>query len=313
MKAKMTLNLIVNNMVAVDSEISSGYRTTDDWKKIELFERDGYHGAVIGNGNGLTLLDAQATIRASSASSVDELANILETRIHESHQKHVDEYRVRIREQIEMKHSLVSDPAKREAMVAQEFAAAMDQLHKSLAEENRQGMVYLVACNKKTGQLHKRALPDKYIKGTANFDGVPVIPDGSGGDLAGAYVGTQTSGVDWDDITPEQNFYLIALGCAAATANAGVGGYMKIVVVKKEGVEFIEQEKVNAAVRVCSKQIAGDISKKNAMTYVADILTGKADYAQIANVLDITESDLRYTPTSVNTDVSKFNSRLGKD
>ena len=133
---------------------------------------------------------------------------------------------------------------------------------------------------------------------------------GSGGDLAGAYLSTQTSGMDWNKITPAYTFYLIALACAAATSNAGVGGFMQVISIDEKGAKYLPENRVNSAVRVLAKQIAGDLSKKQALKMVEKIYEGTADYQEIAKRLDLTLNDLLYSPARLHQDVSRFNRLL---
>ena len=183
----------------------------------------------------------------------------------------------------------------------------MDKLSQGLQQDTPKGSLYVVAYDKVKAEVRKFQLANMYNARVRDFESSPVLRDGSGGDLAGAYLATQSSGIDWETITKHQNICLTALACAAATANEGVGGFMQIAIVEKESVNYLPSDKVNAAVKVCSKQVAGDISKREAMQYVKEILENRPKYKDIAKSLDITENDLIYTPTNLNQDVSKFN------
>lgn len=173
------------------------------------------------------------------------------------------------------------------------------------------GCLYVVAYDNLNTKLKKYYLPNRKNAVLGEVDLIHIIASGSGGDLADAYLSTQTSGIDWKRITAEYKFYLTALACAAATANAGVGGFMRMITVDSSGARNISSERVNAAVRVCGKQIAGEISKMEAMVFVGDIINdGSVNYFTIARRLGITKEDLLYAPCRLHQDVSRFNAIL---
>ncbi len=310
----MTLNVIVQNMVAVDSEVSYQHtqRTTDDAEKSELFQRSNYHGILIGNGSSYNIRDAMLFVRKSSEGELENMLHNLKEYLFkkekEMYKKHLDE----VEEKIRTKYSLISDPAKREEAVHKDFAAATDQMREQIEKAPHNGTLHIVAYDKQQKDIRKFLLVLRPITGAVLHEVYlqNITADGSGGDLAGAYLATQTSGIQWDKVTPEYNFYLTVLACAAATANDGVGGFMQLAVIKPESVNYIEPERVNAAVRVTSKQIAGEIGKKEAMGYIHQIYNGEANFHDVAQALDITENDLLYAPCRLHQDVSKFNRML---
>jgi hypothetical protein len=303
----MTLNVIVNNYVAVDSQVSIRQRTSDDWKKSEKFEGEKYHGILIGNGQGLQLLKGEKFVRHNNAENIDLLMNKLESEQHSIAIKQRKEYQDRKEDEIRTKYRTISDPAKREELITREYSTEMDQLVQRLNQSQPTGSLYIVAFDKNIKELRKFVLPDVYNGKVTDMEGIPVITDGSGGDLAGAYLTTQTSGIDWAKLSPAHNIYLTTLACAVATANSGVGGFMQVASVDENGVTYLDHNKVNAAVKICSKQVAGDISKKEALQYVEQVFSKEPKYDQIANALDIKENDLLYTPTNLHQDVAKFN------
>lgn len=307
----MTLNLMVHNMVATDSQVTiQQIRTSDTFKKSEIFSREHYHGVLLGTGDGLMALDAFSFVRGSSERTLDDLMASLETyrknKKEQEFQRGIEELRGVVR----LKYSEMSSAAEREKMIATEFADQSIKLDERSRE--RRGALYIVAHDKQKNLLRKYGLSDAKGASLFNFDLVPINADGTGGDLAGAYLNPQVSGIDWEKITLHYTFYLLALGCAVATANSGVGGYMHMVAVNNIKAEEIDPLKVNAAVRVCSKQTAGDISKQEAIRLVAEIYEGKADYPAIVRALDITENDLLYAPAQLHQDVSRFNQLMMK-
>tara|TARA_Y100000310_G_scaffold324031_1_gene385344 strand:+ start:18260 stop:19186 length:927 start_codon:yes stop_codon:yes gene_type:complete len=303
----MTLNVVVNNIVAVDSQVSLGQRTVDDVNKSQKFSNEKYHGILLGNGEGLQVMRGMAFVRHNKADSIDLLVQMLEQDQLKTQSEQRMDYVDRKKEEVYTKYSTVADPAKREELITREFTAEMDKLSQGLQQDTPKGSLYVVAYDKVKAEVRKFQLANMYNARVRDFESSPVLRDGSGGDLAGAYLATQSSGIDWETITKHQNIYLTALACAAATANEGVGGFMQIAIVEKESVNYLPSDKVNAAVKVCSKQVAGDISKREAMQYVKEILENRPKYKDIAKSLDITENDLIYTPTNLNQDVSKFN------
>ena len=238
----------------------------------------------------------------------------LEKRQQEEYDEQYQLHLQRLSENIKIKNSTISDPAKREEMIHREFYTSVEKFNQDMhqALSRGYGSLYVVAYDKKQKSLCKYGLADYKGARLGQVNLAPVITDGSGGDLAGAYLSTQTSGIDWEKISSEHNFYLVALACAAATANFGVGGFMHIVTVDENEVKSLEDDKVNAAVRVCCKQIAGDISKKEAMNWLEQIYAGNANHTELAKRLDTTKNDLLYVPGRVNQDVAKFNRMLRK-
>lgn len=311
----MTLNVIVQNMVAVDSELSMyGQRTSDDFEKSESFTHKNYQGILIGNGSAFILLDAISFVRHQVQPDLVKLMGDLEQYLRSREDKRYQDYLAIVEEKIKTKWRMVPNPSQRDEMIAKEFSEEVEKLHKQIHEshEHHSGRLYLVGYDKLDGKLRKYILENRKGATAMEYDLTHVLTDGSGGDLAGAYLSTQTSGLDWNKITPQFNFYLTALACAAATANAGVGGFMQVALVTTEKVEYLGQEKVNAAVRVCSKQIAGELSKKEAIRHVTDIYNnGISDFKAFAAMLDLTENDLLYSPCRLHQDVSKFNKMLG--
>lgn len=298
-------------MVAVDSELSDckQNRTCDDVEKSELFHREHCFGVLVGNGSAYTLLNAISYLRAASESDLQKMMEGLEKHLRERNNSSYHNYLIEVQERVEKKHSLIADPEKRNATIAGEFAVEVDKVYNA-ASQQQQGCLYVVAYDRSKGKLKKYALPDRKGASLGELDLMHVHVDGSGGDLAGAYLSTQTSGLDWGSITPEYKFYLTSLACAAATANAGVGGFMSITTVDKDGARNIPAQNVNAAVRICGKQISGDISKKEAMTLVGEVLNDSANYFTIARKLGITKEDLLYAPCRLHQDVSRFNAMI---
>ena len=67
----MTLNVIVNNVVAVDREVSHGPgRTADNFEKMSGFSREKCHGVILGNGQALMLDRTISSVRKSSAQDI---------------------------------------------------------------------------------------------------------------------------------------------------------------------------------------------------------------------------------------------------
>lgn len=311
----MTLNVIINNMVAVDSEVSHGgsSRTTDNFQKSEIFTGDKYHGIIIGCGYGIVLQDAISLIRRTSTGhNLADLMAILETEQKERYTKRRESILAQIAQEIKEKNILIPSPDKQADYNAQEFRSKVEEFQKKEGEAQPSGSLYVLTRDKETGILWKYWLPDHPKAVLWKSDIAPIITDGSGADLAGAYLSTSTSGIDWTKLSPQMNFYFITLACAAATANTGVGGFMQMGLVGDDEAKYLDAEKVNSAVRVCCKQIAGDISKKEAIKIVTGIFDGKADYKKIARQADIAESDLLYAPGRLHQDVSKFNLRMGQ-
>ncbi|MAF99405.1 MAG: hypothetical protein CMH61_02225 [Nanoarchaeota archaeon] len=309
----MTLNVIVNNMIGVDSEVGLGQaRSSDDAEKSILLKADDYHGVLVGNGSGVVVTDAMDFVGNSNAATFQGLIDELERDQQVKHEIRYQRQLGQIQTGIETKYRMISDPAKREELTSREFSQAVDQFNGQVRDAVRHGVgsLHILGYDKKAQSFSKFQLPDHRGAVMGKLDIVSAFADGTGGDLAGAYLATQVSGMDWDQIKPEQTFYFISLACAAATANAGVGGFMSIAEVTKDGVSYIDPIQVNAAVRVASKQIAGVIGKGEAMDMVADLYSGKSNYKNIAMELDITESDLKYAPTHLHQDVSKFNRQM---
>lgn len=306
----MTLNVIVENMVAVDSEVSfHNQRTSDDYEKSEVFDRENYKLVIIGNGSGLTLLDAVSFIQKDTSEGADSLIIGLEKYMKQKEDKRYKDYLEQEEERIKAKYSTISDPKVQEAHITQEFGEkVVDKLYESGNRPN--GCLYLVVYDEKQKSLRKFALPSRKGSTFGELYSTHVLVDGSGGDLAGAYLSTQTSGMGWNKIKPAYTFYLIALACAAATANTGVGGFMQVISVDEQGAKYIPEDRVNSAVRVLAKQIAGDLSKKQALKMIELIYNGIADYQEIAKRLDLTLNDLLYSPARLHQDVSKFNRLL---
>ncbi len=309
----MTLNVIVNNVVAVDREVSHGpARTTDNFEKILPFSRDKGHGVIIGTGQALMLDRGISAIRRSSAQDVDGLMKDLQ----ESHAAHsaavYEQYLQRLEEEVRARYRLVTDEAKRAECIASKFAEEVDRFHAAEHTEDARGRgcLYVVAYDKDQQRTRKFHLPDQRRAQLTEFDLLRIVADGSGGDLAGAYLTTHTSGIDWKKVDISRDFYLIALACAAATANAGVGGFMDIVVIEPEQVKVLDSSRVNAAVRACGKQIAGDISKPKAIEVAAGLYEDKkVNYKALAGELDITVSDLKHSPCRVHQDTARFNAQ----
>lgn len=306
----MTLNVVVQNMVAVDSELSyQGARTSDDFEKSELFSNENYHGALLGNGGAFFLLDAISFIRGSpDERNLDQHMKNLEKNVVERKNKRYQDLINNLEEKIKIKYRLIADSEKREGITVREFADEVEKVYKEMEESSaHSSALYIVAYDKSQNMLRKYLITDRKRATFQEMDLIHVIADGSGGDLAGAYLTTHTSGINWDTIKPAYTFYLVTLACAAATANAGVGGFMRVATIDNKCVKHIDNQRVNAAVRVCSKQIAGNLSKKRAIQLVKNIYEGAADFEGIAQSLDITLNDLLYAPPRLHQDVAKFN------
>ncbi|MEK6845125.1 MAG: hypothetical protein AABY26_00080, partial [Nanoarchaeota archaeon] len=218
----MTLNVIVNNMVAVDSEVTMhGARTSDDFKKSELLSRESYHGVLVGNGSGFNLLEAISLIRKSSEADLDSVMKSLEQYQKDKHERNYQQHLSNIEAEIKTKYRLVSDAAKREELISKEFANAVEAVNREIVQSQQRGVgaLHIVMYDKQSMALKKFILPDARGATLVNCELLPVFTDGSGGDLAGAYLATNTSGINWEKIKPQHTFYLISLACAAATAN----------------------------------------------------------------------------------------------
>jgi hypothetical protein len=303
----MTLNIIINNIVAVDSQVSMRMRTSNDATKIQEFSGDRYHGVLIGNGSGNNILQAEALVRNTEFPRFYDLSQAVEEQIKIRHASIRKNYEDRREKEIRTKYRTVDDPAARADLINREWQACMDELSRSFNQEQPQGGLYIVARDKDTGNIRKVYLPETSNTQSMNLDDHPVINDGSGGDLAGAYLTTQTSGIDWKKISLEHNTYLTGLACAAATGNTGVGGYMKIAIIAENGVEYLNDKTSTSVVRICSKQIAGDVGKKEALKLVAKVLSDKPEYGKVAKQLGITARDLLNTPADVHSDMATFN------
>ncbi len=309
----MTLNVIVNNVVAVDREVSHGPgRTTDNFEKMSDFSREKCHGVVLGNGQALMLDRAISSVRRSSAQDVDALLADVQ-REHVAYWQEVYERQLRVLEgEMKAQYRLVADEGKRAEIIASKFADEVDRYHSHLRDGNKQGRgcLYVVAYDKEEKRVRKFHLPEEKDTTLTEFDLVRVMVDGSGGDLAGAYLTTHTSGVNWKRESVPRDFYFVSLACAAATANAGVGGFMDVVVLTPEEVAYLDQKRVNAAVRVCGKQIAGDISKEKAIELVTQLYEKRRfNFRSLARELDMTVSDLQYSPCRIHQDTARFNAR----
>ncbi len=308
----MTLNVIVQNMVAVDSEQSfSGSRTSDDVEKSEIFSGESYHGVLVGNGRANVLVDTFSLVRQSNNSTLNSLLEEIKNNLQNEEKSKVDEYLNSLKEKITRKYALISDPEKREGATVREYSEEVEKALTALKQERPQSMLYVIAFDKQVGRLCKYVISCHMDAKIVRLD-FNVIADGSGGDFAQAFISTQTSGLNWDTVSPEQTFYLITLGCAAATGNAGVGGFMRVALVGESEVKSISGTTVNAAVRVCAKQIAGNLSKKEAMDYTSSIYNDEANIEEIAQRLDITPNDLLYSPGRLHQDVAKYNALMQK-
>ncbi len=302
----MTLNVIIQNMVAVDSEISIGRgRTCDDSEKSEIFSKKNYCGVLIGNGSAKLFHDAVLFVRNSQEPEIETLPKKLEEYMENREAKHYEDCLHEQEERIRTKNRLVSDTQQREGLIHKEFSECVERVYNS---ETNNGTLYFVVADQKSKRLRKYMLP--YRKGAkyGEIDLFSVITDGSGADIAGAYLATQTSGIDWETLSPARTFYLVALACAVATANQGVGGLMRVIDVDVAGnTEYLPDAMVNAAVRICAKQVAGDLSKKEATRLVQSLYQKQPDYRKIAARLDISVTDLKYAPCQIHQDVTKFN------
>ncbi len=305
----MTLNVIIENFVAVDCEVSTVQRTSDDVEKSEIFTTPNAWGVLVGNGHPYVLQNAISFLRETAEIDLPQLMINLERHLQLREDKSFRDYLAGVEDRIRTKHSLVPDQEKREVMIAEEYGSEVTRLYDG-SINSPAGELYVIAYDNKMNKLKKSGLTCRKNGVFGEIDLVHTLAAGSGGDIAGAYLSTQTSGVDWKKITDEFKFYLTALACATATANKGVGGFMGVVIVDQDGARYVEPQRVNAAVRVCGKQVAGDISKREAMVMAGDIFNGKASYFTIARDLGITKEDLLYAPCRVHQDVSRFNAML---
>ena len=302
----MTLNVIVNNMVAVDSEVSHhGARTTDNYEKSTIINANNYHGIIIGNGSGITLLDAISHAERAEYTTLAELAEGIKNNLALSWDNKYEHSIKILKKFLEEKYQLISDAQKREEYIMSEFIKEVDRMQQDFRNPN--GSIYIVGKSSQS-EMSMYHIPDMKSPFESKMDKQRIIVDGSGGDLAGAYLSTSTSGINWDQITPAYNFYFVSLACAAATANSGVGGIMKVAIVGDKKTEYVDAEKVNAAVRVCGKQIAGNIGKLRAIKLVKDVFSERIpDYTTVVRALGMKRDDLLYSPCSLHQDVTRFN------
>ncbi len=300
----MTLNVIIQNFVAVDSEVSiDRNRTSDDVEKSEIFDRKNYCGVLIGNGAAKLFHDAVLFVRNSDEPDFETLLKKLEGHMESREAKRYENFLHEQEEKIRAKHRPVSDVPQKEGLIHKEFAEIVDRLYTS----SPNGNLYFVVSDKKSSRLCKYILPITKGAKYNEIDLFSVVTDGSGADIAGAYLATQTSGINWEKLPSARLFYLTTLACAVATANRGVGGLMRVIDVNVRSARYLPDEKVNAAVRICAKQVAGDLSKKEATRLVQDLYQGKPDYVKTAARLDMSVTDLKYAPCQIHQDVTRFN------
>lgn len=302
----MTLNIILNQFVAVDSEGSMGGRTSDNFEKSEIIKEGDFHGVLIGNGSSLTLQNAILIARESPAKTPYELMEKIQENRNKSFENWFNERERIIERDLRTKLRLVPNLEEHlPGAYKNEIEGLLNSISKN--ESSGHGSIYLVAYNKEKELLEKYRLPDVRDGPILSLHLQRILTDGSGHDLSNAFMTTQTSGINWDDLSEEKCFYLLSLACSAATANAGVGGYMKVIKVDSEDSRYIDDKIVNASVRICGKQIAGDISKKEAIALVSEVYNGDSDYSKIARKMGIKKKDLLYSPCNIHQDVSRFN------